>query len=491
MFYVNSVLVFVRWLAIAVVSVDVALVAYIFYRRVSHNRYYARKDAAQRRFAPVIASFFAGDLSTGRASELLTARNRAEREAIKVAVLAGAKGATGRAATDLLIALGYVQQWAEQAFGRRWARYRSSTGSKLISRSMRGRIRRLRVFAVRRAVAVGNLGRLSPEWAAMFMKQALLDPSPQVARLGVAALGRSSVPDGVGLLLGELHRAVVGLSEVPIRSIKTALVRYPIAELEHFTEWMDHANPRFRFLAVDAIREICRKGESDAPANFPPRLRQWFLQKAVCDPAADVRARSAAVIGWFRDQPAAAQLRRLLQDDDEFVRLHAVRACADPYYAALLEDILRLVTDRRWRVREAAVKTLAALPVVGRQALQKLFLDTSDRYASEQIADELQRSGLVLEIVPLLASASENLQAKELCTKMVRLGMDALLIEGLVEPSPAEVRTRLFEVLTRSGSPQLFTVVERIAGSETDPLHQQAQSWLRAHQSGAALAEGA
>ena len=323
------------------------------------------------------------------------------------------------------------------------------------------------------------------------MQLALADPSPQVARLGIAALGRNPIPDGVPLLLRELHKAVVGQTGVPTRSIKTALVHYPIGELGPFTAWMEHANPRFRFLAVDTVREICRKSADQPRSAFPAALRQWFLVKSVNDPSADVRARGATVIGWFQDAEAGAQLRRLLQDENEFVRLHAVRACADPCSPDLLEDVLCRVTDTHWRVREAAVRTLGAFPGAGRQALERLFLSTTDRYASEQIADEIQRSGLVAHIIPLLASPNgEKRQAFEVCAKMARLGMDSFLIEDLAEAASSAVRPPLLRALAPSGSPQLVAALRRIAGNQMDPLRAQAQEFLRAHLTGSAAWAG-
>lgn len=502
MFYVHSVTLIVKWLAIGVVSIDFALIGYILYRRVSRNRYYAQKDAAQTRYSGTVAEYFAGNLAQVEALQKLRTRTRAEREAVETLLLAGLNGARRKRATELLFALGYVAEWTERAFGNRRAGQllefigtgRCISALPDARRRRTSRFRRLRALSVSRAVAVGRLGRLSQEFSDVFMREALRDPSPYVGRLGVAAIGRNPIPCGVPVLLEELRKSIEGQTEIPVRSIKTALVRYPISELRHFTAFMDHHSSRFRFLAVDTVREICRKSRDSgvAPAEFPAELRAWFLQKAVRDDSADVRARSAAVVSYFRDVEAVQALRVLLRDENEFVRLHTVRSCSAPYYSDLVGDVVQRITDNRWRVREAAVRTVAGFSATGRRELARFFLETGDRYASEQIADEFQRSGLVFEIASALASSSgDRRQASDVCAKMVRLGMDSILT-GLVADDRRlpEVRGRLMDVLAASNSPQFLSALQQIAATQTDPLTVKASGLLRAHQLASAAAAG-
>jgi HEAT repeat len=498
--YAHSVILLVKWLVFGVLSIDLSLVAYILYRRASRNRFFAQKDAAQNRFSSTITDFFAGNIALGTAIQALKARNTAEREAIKTLVLARITKATRQQATALLFALGFAQRWAEQAFGKRRAQQllqqvsedQSSRRAPRSRNSLAERLRRTRALSISRAVAVGYLGRLAPEFSTQFMAEALQDPSPYVGRLIVAAMGRNPIPNGVPMLLEELRRSVAGETELPVRCIRTALVRYPIEDLRHYLGFVDHPSQRFRFLAVDTIREICRKAQASGlpQEHFPAELRRWFLHKAIQDEAADVRARSAAVISFFRDAEAVQALRILLADDNEFVRLHSLRACVHPYYAELLPDILRHMTDRRWRVREAAVRTLAAFGPQGRKQLEQFFLDTSDRYASEQVGDELQRSGVFFQVVEAMGSADgERHQATAVCSKMIRLGMDSLAIEILAKDGLPEIRAQLMQLLGESKAPQLGAVLQRIASKETGQLGQQAGVLLR-RQAKAAAAGG-
>jgi HEAT repeat protein len=498
--YAHSVILLVKWLVFGVLLIDLSLVAYILYRRASRNLYFARKDAAQNRFSSTVADFFAGNLGLAVTVELLKTRNKAEREAVKNLVSARLTKATRQPATALLFALGFAQGWARDAFGKRRAAQllqdisegRSFRPAARRRSRLAERLRSTRALSVRRAVAVGYLGRLAPELSTIFMAEALQDPSPYVGRLSAAALGRNPIPKGVPMLLKELRRSVAGETELPVRCIRTALVRYPVQELCHYLHFLEQSSPRFRFLAVDTIREICRKARAAGIAQeyFPPELRRWFLHKAIRDESADVRARSAAVVAFLRDPEAVQALRMLLADDNEFVRLHSVRACTDSYYAELLSEVLRHTTDHRWRVREAAVRTIAAFGPQGRNQLEQFFLDTSDRYASEQVADELQRSGVFFHVVEAMGSANgESQQAAAVCSKMIRLGMDSLPIEILAREGVPEIRSRLLHLLGASKSPQLGAVLQRIASSETGELGQQAGALLR-RQAKAASAGG-
>jgi HEAT repeat protein len=197
------------------------------------------------------------------------------------------------------------------------------------------------------------------------------------------------------------------------------------------------------------------------------------------------------VIEYFRSPEAIEALRVLMGDKNEFVRLHSVRACAQPYYSGMIGDALRRITDERWRVREAAVKTVRSFKDVGRQQLEQYFLDTTDRYASEQIGEELQRSGTAFQIVSALASPNgERARARRVCGKMAELGMVSLMAEELAAENSLDLRIQLFDVLGASETPQFIDALRRIVSHQVDPLKSKAEVWLRAYESKAADTAG-
>jgi HEAT repeat protein len=311
------------------------------------------------------------------------------------------------------------------------------------------RIRRLRIFAVRRALPVAHFGKLAPKYAEVLLGEALQDPSPYVTRPAVSALGKTLSPLAVPILLEQLRQASEGQSEIPVRSAKAALVRHSTDQLQDFLLFLENPEDRFRLLVVDTIREMLAAKPSLANMDsFPRDLYHWFIHQARFDASADVRARSAAIVGRFHDTNSIATLRAMLRDENEYVRLHAARACADPFYSELVNDLVECITDRRWRVRESVAKSLAAVGTPGAQALADFFLATSDRYASEQIADELQRSGLILQLVPMLGSSDlEADKAAAVCGKMAGLGMTSLFRFLLQHETEITVRNELLKIL--------------------------------------------
>lgn len=502
---IENLLRIVLWVALSVLAVDLILVMFILRRRLSRWLYFNNKDAAMKRFAEPVRDFLSGKIAIeDLVATLRSARRRAERDAIRDLLLENLPGDNRKPITDVLFRLGFVEAWATDAFGSRRARellQHIVRGEKLPARKKAGfkRVRRLRLFCVRRARSVAQLGHLDADFAKVFMREALHDPSPYVGRANVAAMGNNRDAYHVPILLELLRQTTEERSELPVHSLKTALVRHSIEELTQFVPFLNDDNPRFRFLLVDSIREICEGTQVPLAAkDFPQPLYRWFLDKAAQDESIDVRARSARVIRHFHDPAATLTLRALLLDKNEFARLHTVRACADPYYAELVSDIGRRITDSRWRVREAAVKTLATFGTAGRQQLENHFLATTDQYASEQLIDEMQRVGIIAEMLPALgAQNGESAQAAGVCSKMVRMGKTSLLMDLLVSEtrvsrwasaSPStepmtqtaqRARSQLLDILLASPTPELMQTVRSIAGREDDQLSSKAQAALK------------
>ena len=495
-------------LAVGVLVLDSVLVLFILRRRLGRRLYYDNKDEARRQLEGRVADFIAGHISIERLLSLLKKRRgQASRDAIRDLLLQHLTSENREAVTEVLYRLGYVDAWASEAFGARRARQlirHIVDGSTLLAFGKRrfAGIRRLRLFCVRRARAVAQLGQLDAKFAQAFMQEAINDPSAYVARANVAAMGHNRDSLEISVLLSLLRQAVGGDSELNVASVKVALVRYPVAQLQEFVSFLNDENPRFRFVLVDSIREICDNTKNVLTAtDLSEDLCKWFLEKGACDEDVDVRARSARVIRHFHDDGAVGALRSLMQDADEFVRLHAVRACADPYYSGLTSDLARRLIDSRWRVREAAVKTLATFGQAGRRELARFFLDTKDRYACEQIADEMQRSGIIVEMLPGLGSQNgEFALSHDVCAKMVSMGKTSLLTDVLYRETrmnrwggahsdtlagydALKARENLLDILLAYPTEQLQDAVQSLAGRQEDQLSFKARHVL---QSGAA-----
>ncbi len=522
------------WLLVTVIAINLVFLAFVFYRRWWRARYYRAKDEARERYRRAITEFVAGDVTAATAaSKLAEAKLPPERDAVQELLLDAITSQSADRITELLYALKYVEGWAHAAFGRKRTpelMRRSQAREQVpisteVEESWKNVFRRMRLFSVPRALAVDHLGSLAPETAQVFTAEALHDPSTEVRRVAVSAMGRSRNPAAIPLLLEELRKSIDEGNDVSLRTAKSALVCYQLSDLQYFVPHVTHPNPRMRFFVVDTLREICnRAGRKGSRAGsgissrvgsgissglgsgvtppgsgigsaggtgvsttglltrrgFPPELCEVLLQHSVNDSFADVRARAASLVAHFRDAQAVEALRRLLGDENEFVRLHAVRMCADRYYGDLIPEVLRCLSDGRWRVREAAVKTLGAFGVAGLSELYKYFVSTGERYESEQIAEEIQRTGLVDSLITALASGGETSRlAEAVCRKLTVMGKTSLLTNAVAQRIPTEARLLLMDSLMAAPTPRYLAILETLAETDGGPVGQKARDLQR------------
>lgn len=492
MFLIEDLTAVVLWLLATVLAINLVFLIFVFYRRAARNRYYKAKDAARERYRSVLSQFVNGEITVQQAAEALrNASGGAARDAVQERLVTSIDPANVEKVTELFFALGYVDRWARTAFGgsratqllersRRKEKAAISTGQ---SKSVWNSTRRTRLFSVPRALAVDHLGNLAPEFSQVFVAEALHDPSTQVRRVAVEAMGKSRHPAAIPLLLEELRKAIDEGNDVSLRTTKSALVCYNLEDIPHFLPFLTHPSRRVRFFVVDAIREIFDKASrytSISRANLSQEIRQVFLTKVVSDTFADVRARGAAVITHFHEPAATDALRKLLSDENEFVRLHTVRVCNDAFYSDLVPDIVRCLADNKWRVREAAAQTLSAFGHRGTNELYRYFIVAKDRYAAEQITEEIQRTGLIRDILEELAKGGEDAGlAQDVCRKMALMGKTTLLTQAVAANIAPEARILLMESMMEAPTQEFLNLLATLAKKDTGPVGTKADSLLR------------
>lgn len=490
--------VLVLWLIVMVMSVNLVFMFFVFYRRLSRARYFAEKDSARDRYLSPAERFAVGEISVEQAAEVFgSANSQPEIDTIEELLRARLNPVNVTATSELFFALGYVERWAREAFGRR--------GRKLLERSMRREhaavdmvhahapwwklAGRLRILAVPRALALDHLGRLAPAYAEVFLAEGLRDPSIFVRRVAIESMGRNRFPQAIPHLLEELRKAVEEGNDVSLRTMKTSLVCYRVEDCDLFIPYITHPVRRLRFFVVDTLREICNQAAGNgllAKNDFSPTLCRVMFEHAVVDEFADVRARSAWIIRHFRDQQAKDALRALMRDENEFVRLHAVRACGHRAYVDLAPEVVGRLTDTRWRVREAAVMALARFGPAGLDELFRYFVACPDAFACEQITEELQRTGLVDDLVrALVGGLEEAALARGVVQKMAMMGKTSLLIDALAALTNGDARIALMECLASSPNEELLAVLAMIAETSSGQVKSRASQIL--HQSGSSL----
>jgi hypothetical protein len=462
MLYAEEMMSILKCLLAMIVAINALFLVLVFSRRLWRGHYFRVYDAARSRYSPTVCALASGKLSLPSARETLRqAASIPAQDAVHKMLLEALDDSNRGRISELLLALGYVDRWAVAAFGKERAAHIMESLVKKIPPSVlpaRNRalslVLRLRFLAVGRAIALFKLGQLAPDVAFFFAQEALRDPSFHVRSLAIAAIGRSRHPAGVGLLVGELHNAVTAHNEVSPRYIKAALLHYQMEDLVLFQPFLSHCQPRVRFFFVDAIREICDRAASRAPLHlldFPPQLSQRFLRDLARDSFADVRARSACVIKHFRTPQATAALSSLLQDGNEYVRMFACRSVRDDFYASLIPDLLPRLADVSWRVREDAANSLVAFGKRGTRAIYSYLESCTDPLACEQVAEAIQRFGLLSELLAMFSSGTQDAAlAEAVCRQMALLGMTSSFQSALGPDVPARTRLLLRELLAEA-----------------------------------------
>jgi HEAT repeat protein len=469
----------VLWLLAAILAVDVVFILAVIERRLRRNRFFRQKDAAREHYRPHVQAFAQRATTPAQAVAALNpAGTPAAHAAIEELLLELARGDDVARVTGLLFALRYVDRWAARAFGRRRGReliYRFRHRERRARpRARRHRwllqVLRLRLFAVPRALAVDQLGRLSPAYAVVFCAEALDDPAAEVRRSAINALAATGDGQALPLLLEELRKAVEERNDVSLRTTRAAVVACRPREPCALLPLLEEERPRMRFLVVDTIRELLNRPE--APPPPPPDAcggRFWpAMLESASDPFEDVRARSSAVLRHLRTEEGRQALRRLLSDDNEFVRLHAVRASAAAGDPRLIPDVALRLFDSYWRVREAAARALLQPALAGESELYDCFLRSQDQYANEQIAEELQRAGAVRKLVRALAACDENAPlARVVCRKLAELGRTAQLRSALLDPTtPPPARIALMDALMARPTAPVLRALQALTRSE-------------------------
>lgn len=490
MFAAENLTIIIAWLLITVAWVNLSFLMFMWYRRIARRHYFDTKDSARKQYRDIILRFRDQQMDIlPVASVLSAARQTAEHDAI-VEQLDTPEGYDERT-TELLFALGYVEAWARAVFGRKAA-------PDLVRRALRqeavepgdkppsgwaARLQAMRHASVKRVVALRRLGRLAAPAALVFATRALRDPSPDVRRVAVATLGEKRHPQAIPQLMNELVSALEQGNDVSLRAVKAALVSFRMEDLHHFTPELRHPKKRVRFVVVDSIREIAGHAAKRTLLNkndFPIEMHRLFVEELVHDSFADVRARAAGVVRHFRDPAAQQALRTLLQDEDEFVRLHAVRACADRYLPDFIPWIAQRIGDTKWRVREAAVLALSAFGRSGEDEMCRYFIRTSDRYASEQVAEELQRDGVVAELVRTFQDPEQSSLASSVFQKLILLEKAAVLLHMVTsDDAPLAARLHLLDLLAADESEESLRAISIIAETETGMVGDKAAAILK------------
>lgn len=442
-------------------------------RRQRRRQYFRRLDAVREKYGPVVAGILSGEIPYAQGLQELRGLSGTDRMVmleqlcLGPAIAPGQKAALGRLSEDL----GLVKIWQQRLMGQ--IDPASVKEAVVHPGGLVERVGALRFLI--RAKSAQNLGRIRHEASWPLLAKALEDPHPDLQSVAARALAEIRHPGSLPALLTQLHRVVEGSgSALSLRAIKSALVSFPLENADELLPSLRHANPRVRFLATDVIREMVVRAAAEDPdfvldgRKLEPDLAEVFLVDLPFDPSPDVRARAAPVIAYLADPRAVPLLLTLIEDGVWFVRLHAVRALANPRFLPQAGKIAGTLTDLNWRVREATVRTLRGFGAPGRERLMEHFLETQDRYSREQIADEFQRAGLIPEFLSQFGENGSD-RAAGVVRSLAEMGKTSYMVSVLAQGGGnGRLRKKFLQAFGGSPDPQIHQWVEEVAQQEPD-----------------------
>ena len=418
-------------------------------RRRQREKYFQRLDGIRSRYKPILAAILSREREYESGLEELRKISGPDREFILEKLLLEKPPEVDHVPILRRLSedLGLVELWQMHLKDE----FKGIRGKRAL-RHPEGFLERFRGLRfLLRAKAAENLGLIRHQPSLTLLVRALKDPHPDVRTVAVRSLGFIHDPEGFDALQELLHAVILGPStQVSLRTVKSALISFPLSEAARFTPSLKHEEGRIRFLATDILREIVEQEAASHTgfrlnaSNFPGELQELFLAGLSSDAHPDVRARAAPVIAYIEDSRSIPVLRKMLDDSEWFVRLHTVRGLAKFSDGSQAAEIARRLTDSHWLVREAVARSLRSFGRHGMEPLIDQFLQTEDRYGREQIADEIQRAGMVPS---LLAGFQEQSSPKlnRMIEQLLEMGKTSYLLEVLARSPDRALREKFLE----------------------------------------------
>jgi len=437
-------------------------------RRQRRERYFQRIDQVRERFGPVATALISERIEYQRGLEALKSISGVDRMHMLEQLLVSKPAPPDqipilrKACQDL----GLVKLWQQEVSGQ-------ITPVALMS--PQGILRRVsRLHFLVRAKAAENLGIIRHKESWPLLVKALDDSHADVQTVAARALAAIGEPASFPMLLNRLQRVVLdGSDHLSLRTMKSAAVSFPLKQADELLPLLAALNGRLRFQAVDILREMVeREAAREAEfqldrQNLSPELTELFVTKLCFDENPDARARSALTLSYLLDLRATPALVTLLEDPQWFVRLHAVRSLAKRKFLSQADAIGKRLTDSQWMVREAAARTLMVFGRAGLDQLTRHFLETQDRYSREQVADEMQRAGLLPTLLAQYASEPKGDEV-EVFRQLSGMGKTSYLVSTLASSSDKNLRKKFLLDLGAHSDPQIRTWVRQLAARETD-----------------------
>ena len=311
-----------------------------------------------------------------------------------------------------------------------------------------------RLHFLLRARSARSLGLLRHRASWPILARALDDPHPDVQRAALRALAALCEPSSLPALVIQMDKAVTdnrcGLS---LHSLKTALARFPLSEALQLLPAMRHPNPRVRAAAAEILHAIAKREAREAPALIQYKSvldREITMLTSDDDPRVRAIAFEVAALLDSANRPPTAPGE--LDRARDSVRTASPGTSPQDLEALPVAELTCLLGDPRRTVRQATLLALLALGSEGQSRLYEEFLKTEDEGLRDQILEELDRAGLLANLLQNLDGSAGKLETR-VVELIVSMGATSYLQAALTNIYGRHLLEVLFEEL-EDHSPQ-------------------------------------
>jgi len=288
-----------------------------------------------------------------------------------------------------------------------------------------------------RSLAADRLGRIGSESSTRYLLEALNDPKKEVRSVALRSLGMLSDPRAFPSLMTRLPRITTEEEGVFASTLKNTLISLGESIIPSILSRLDECDEEMQALLIECLGEMGSKQASGA-----------LIQK-LTHPNPEIRAKTARALGKIGDPLAVPSLIELGEDKVWFVRLQVCRALGMIGDIKAIDFLSRRLTDENWQVRAASAASLRQLGFPAFSTLIKILRDGEDRYAKEQIAEEMQRSGMVDELIDSIEHPEEERRrlSQQFLSMLAHLGITSLMEHASISHPSERVRREVREIL--------------------------------------------
>ncbi len=397
---------------LASISILLLIVFGITIRRILRGIYFSRLDRERERLKKKINMFLEGKVPIN-STELKFPEKSIQWQALEDLLLKARESASNQnkmRITKLLEKLGYPTFYQRMLkSGNRW----------------------------QRSLAADKLGRIGSESSTRHLLEALRDPEIEVRSVALRSLGRIPDPKAFPLLMTWLPRITTEEEGVFASTLKNTLIKLGESVVPAILSKMDECDEEMQALLIECLGEI-----------GTPKASQALIRK-LTHPNPEIRAKAARALGKIGDPSAIPSLLESGSDPVWFVRLQVCRALGRMGNGKIIDFLCQRLTDENWQVRAAAAESLRQMGFPAFSALIKILMEGEDRYAREQIAEEMQRSGIVDELIDALEHP-ENEKAemsKQFLSSLVKLKVTSLMRHASFFHPSEKVRAEIKKIL--------------------------------------------